>query len=72
MFLLETHLIETKPLHGFMLLRRALKKRGPQNEGISLWLAENKGDRKRTRSDLFHCLNVEQNKRLSYLMPKCY
>jgi hypothetical protein len=30
------------------LERNATKKRGPQNEGITLWFAENKGDKKTT------------------------
>jgi hypothetical protein len=47
----KSQVIENKQVNIGSPRRRSCKKRGPQNEGISLWLAENKEDRKMTFHD---------------------
>jgi hypothetical protein len=47
-------------------------KKHMENEGITLWFAENKGDKKRLSQNSLLPLDVEQNKQFNPAMPKCY
>jgi hypothetical protein len=43
----KSQIIEVNRFNFSVLRRDLLKKRGPQNEGITLWFAQNKGDKNR-------------------------
>jgi hypothetical protein len=47
-FRLKDQAAEKQEVNGCARGRDTTKKRGPQNEGISLWFAENKGHKKTT------------------------